>query len=605
MAVLRLPTRRIAPEPRSQVQPMSDQERRLHGMLDAMFDESDAAYRKEVGEWDGNERYILGEQWARPRSGGLAQITNNQIWRIVQQSAALLTDTKPYIEITSRPNDAFWARVNTQLREIIEAQWFQNDVDRALVRCVYDLFITSNAYLKCYWDGTKNWGQGDIGISRISPRFIRKDPNATAFKDSEYICYRVPATLWDIRRRFDPERAAMVRPDADLSSYTEGQQRHWFPFSRPRRKSRMMASAVPRAWVEEWLIRDPATDKLDRPLYPEGRMITRALSPRVVLYDDKAPYWDPWPGPWIDFTVNQIEESPYGSPDITQLKNLNDAINVIVSLLIDNARFMTNGIWILDEGALIPTERDKLTSRPGVIVEKRVGREVKRDTGAALPSGVMELLTMLKQDMQFVSGLMDTGFGRAPKGVTAAAAIESLQLATQATIRLKARELEAGLVNLGQRVVARVFQHYTDERVVDLLGPQGIVPMTWDPRVLATLQHGMALGPDGAFPDLDGLQPPGEAERKELLKQFRIRVSPSSSLALSKERKWAMEMALYSAGLTDAKAVLDAIDYPNKEEVLQRIAAAHAQGAGAVTRAAAGPRPRGRGVNVTQNIVGR
>jgi hypothetical protein len=103
-----------------------------------------------------------------------------------------------------------------------------------------------------------------------------------------------------------------------------------------------------------------------------------------------------------------------------------------------------------------------------------------------------------------------------------------------------------------------------------------------------------------------------EDDRQELLKQFRVRVQPGSSLALSKEKRWAMELGLYTQRLIDRKAVLESIDYPNKDEIERRMqqqemmAAALGQlggGAGRGKRGSQpGDRPRARGMSLNQTV---
>lgn len=532
-------------------------EQRLHEMLNRMYAEARNYREKFEPQWNENLKYLKGEHPTAQRPPGLAAIVDNQIWRIVQQSAALLTDTRPYIEVTSRVDSPEWQQINKTLRKLIEAVWFVNDVDRILVSVVFDLFVCGKAFMKCYWDPFKEWGMGDIAIARVNPRALYIDPHANSLEQAEYICYRVPVSLWELRRRFPIERASLVQPDAALSTYAD--RKETYKVLLPgMMKHKRETSAVPKVWLEEWWIRDPELLESGEPKYPAGRMITRAGG--VILADMPNPYWDPWPGPWVEFTVNKLEDSVYGEPDISQLKTLQDAINVLTSLVVDNVRYMTNGIWIVDQDALSPEERKKLpATRPATVIVKRVGREVRRDTGVALPQQVIELLNTLKSDKLFISGLMDAGVGRAPRGITARGAIELLQMASQATIRLKAREIEAGLLYLGQRIVSRIFQFYTTQRVVDYLGPGGVGQITWNPDDLAPL-----VG-------REELPIVTDEDRRWLLRQFRIRMSPASSLAISKEREWAMELALYSAGLIDREAVLERIDYPNREIVLRRM----------------------------------
>ncbi len=537
-------------------------------MLDTMFSEARSYAQKFHSDWDENVKYLLGDQPVKSRPQGFAAIVDNQIWRITQQAAALLTDTKPNIEVNALPQDESWYRMGLKLKKVIEAIWTNNQVDRELVRCVYDLYICGVAFLKCWWDPRKDWELGDVAISRIDPRYMWVDPSATDLHDAEYICYRVPVSLWELKRRFDPERVSRVEPDSSLSSFSseESPPHQVYQFQVPVQRAfkKTQPSAVPKVWLEEWWIRDPTVEPLTGlPMYPAGRMITRAG--KVILADVPNPYWDPWPGPWVKIVVNPLSEGPFGVPEISQLRDLNDAINVLESLAVDNVRFMTNGVWIADEDALPEDMLRKLpATKPGTVITKRPGRQVTRDVGTAVPGQFIELLRELKMAQHHISGLAEPATGRAPRGITAQGAIEALQMASQATIRIKAREIEAGLVELGQRIISRVFQFYTRERVVDYLGEDGTRTVTWDPAEFAQLVTGGEV-PSGFFL--------GPDERRSLLRQFRVRISPGSSLALSKERQWASQLALFSAGLIDREAVLEALDYPNRDAITRRMQA--------------------------------
>jgi hypothetical protein len=560
--------RRTAVEAESDI---PEQWRQLFQWLGRMFWESET-YRKQFEiKWAENKNFLLGDQWQQPRPQGFAQITTNQIWRIVFQSAALLTDTRPNIEIGARQQRTkFWDDTIKKLKKILEVMWFMNEMDRMLVRIVIDLFIYGKAYMKVYFDPFADWDLGDISVARIPPQYVWPDPNGVSITQGEFVCYRTPVSLWEIRRRYRKTAGELVDtipPDATISTFEVKHEYRIGPI--PRRTKRAEESAIPKAWLEEWWIRDPSMAKSGESMYPAGRLIAKAGN--VLLYDGPNPYWDPWPGPWVEFTANPIDEDFYGEPDINQMKILQEAINVLLSHVVDNTRLMTNAIWIGDYDALSEDEWPKLSSRAGIYVRKKPGRDLHRDTGSPLPPSVLEVINMLKGDQQFISGLMDTGYGQSKKGggVQAAGAIEALQLASQATIRLKSRELEAGLAQMGQKLVARIFQFFIEKRVIDLLGP--LPPgqdasLVWDPDELAVL-----------IPGIEGPAPVSEDERKMLYRQFRVKVSPGSSLALSKEKLWATQLALFAAKIIDREAVLEAIDYPNRDEITRRMQEAEMQ----------------------------
>ena len=137
------------------------------------------------------------------------------------------------------------------------------------------------------------------------------------------------------------------------------------------------------------------------------------------------------------------------------------------------------------------------------------------------------------------------------------------------------------MAQTGQHTINRVLQHYTRERLMDLLGDDGQIRMMhFDPARFL-------------FSGVD------EEERYRI---YQFMITPGSSLALSKERGYAYSAALFSMGAIDQEALLDAIDYPNRAAIMQRMAAAKA--GIPLAQAHAGPTPRGRGTAVTRKLLG-
>jgi hypothetical protein len=179
--------------------------------------------------------------------------------------------------------------------------------------------------------------------------------------------------------------------------------------------------------------------------------------------------------------------------------------------------------------------------------------------------------------MEYLAGIQDVG--RVPRGVAAGTAIESVQQAAQAIVRLRTGEIENGLRQAGQHGLARLLQFYTGKRVMLMTGMDG--------ESLKVLF------------DADKLNL-NDAEGEELLKQFVLQVQTTSELAVSKEKGYALHAALYGMGAIDRKALLDAIEYPNRDELLKRIEQAEQLGIGV---AAGGPATRGRGTKIIEKMM--
>lgn len=573
----------ISPDTKANPQHFQQEEERyVNALLDEFMQDARRIREPMVPRWDRALRAFKGVSLADPRAPGLSATQFNNIWRILNLYNALLTDAKPRPEISARRGRTEqmheWA---DQMKDTVDAIWFMQEVDRKMSKIVYNIELFSKGFAKVIWDPGLAWGTGDISILDIDPRLMWID-RASSLNTSQFICYRAPVPLWEIQTLF-PQRGYLVKPDFYPDSFDGSAPSVLPPGSVIRPPAMDSGFGVPRAWVEEWWIRDPAMEGM-KLKYPSGRVITRAGANQVILNDSPSPFKDPWPGPWVEFNATFDPDSPWNLNDVEMMIPLQRTLDNLTRYLEDNAAFLTSGIWMAEQRSIDQTDlesKDMLIPRPGKIVWYRPGSKIARDPGSQLPPHLVNVIQMIYQAMESVSGLMDASGAKVPRGVTAGAAIEQLQSSTQAAIRLRSRDIEAGLAMMGQWTINRVLQFYTRKRMLDLLGPDGSIKQTlFDPQMF-----------------LQGVQNPDDR-----YKMFRFFITPGSSLALSKERQYAYHAALYSMGVIDQKALLDAIGYPNRDAIQQRMTAAKA--GMPMAQAAVGPTPRGRGANVARKLVG-
>ena len=146
-------------------------------------------------------------------------------------------------------------------------------------------------------------------------------------------------------------------------------------------------------------------------------------------------------------------------------------VNELTNQIIDNAKNTANMQWIIDKNSGIG--QGKLTNRPGLVIRKTPGSEVRRDTPPAMPNYVREQIEVLKKDIQDISGVFDSLKGEQQGSVTAASAILALQEASQARIRLKIKLMEASLSELAQIVYSRMQQFWKLDRWVRITDVEG------------------------------------------------------------------------------------------------------------------------------------
>ncbi len=558
---------------RSPLDAPSAEEKAVLEVLDTLRTEGESYREHLLPQWEKNLQFFEGYQWERDRPEGLTTLTVNNILRLVVQQAAYLSDSRPVFTIKARREELGPAA--SVLAQVAEAIWSIRGHDRLIEKAAIDLELFGKAFWKVVWRQDLMWGKGDVSIERVDPTEVITD-NVDSLEDATYICHRSVRPLYQAQMLF-PAVADRLVPDEGAMEVIRSTR----PTSRygqvPRTSAlqSVVKSAVPKVVIEEWLIRDPTIlPGEEGQKYPAGRLITRIGE--VIAQDIPYPLLDPWPGPWVEMSAVKVR-GMWPVPPVQQYRVLQEALNVMFSVFVDHARMMSPGIWIVDKDAIRPEELRTLRTTTSGIVEKKAGSEVRREVGPSLPEGILEVLRMIFQSMEFLAGV-DSTAGKVPRGVVAGAALEALQSAAQSVMRLRSREIERALQQAGQRVVARILQYYTDERILVYTGVDGrVLEVIFDPVELK-------------------LTDPAE----ELIKQFVVHVQSGSEIALSREKSYALHAALYAMGAIDRKALLDAIQYPNREEIIQRMEMAEQLGVG---RAAAGPTPRGRGVKLVEKML--
>jgi len=127
----------------------------------------------------------------------------------------------------------------------------------------------------------------------------------------------------------------------------------------------------------------------------------------------------------------------------------------------------------------------------------------------------------------------------------------SLAMMAQTTIRLKARQLEGMIQRIGQKLIPRIFAYYTADRIFNMVGESGKVEQyLFERKKIRELiqKKGMSV-----------------------FKDYQFKVIPASSLAMTKWQKGLMAVQLFQTGLIDERAALDALEFPNRDEIMERM----------------------------------
>lgn len=520
--------------------------------LSAIYEEAYAHREVEAKNWDTFRKFVRGlNQWPARRPSYKVSALINFLPSNLERKAALLTDTKPKIEI--KPRRSGLDDTCKILSKCIDAIWEEQEVSQKLVELTLQAQTFGSTFANTTYDRDADGGRGDVDVVIRDPRSVLVDPNVRRsylLGKGEFVILEDIYPLAFARAMW-PKRAHLMRPAPEFSTFAPVQRQGLLArvatkIWRPSSKSDEIKSEIPRVVVREFWMRDRSKTDAGRDAYRnQCRKVT--LVNDILVSDADNPFWDGnFPLDMIDWHMNL--NSSWGWGDVELLKGPQEIINKLTSTIIENAILMTNAIWIGDADALSKKEWDNLTNEPGSYVKKRPGKELRREPGLPLPDALYRTLDMFKSyGIDEISGMVDVMRGMHSGQVESGVAIESLQLAAQAMIRLKARSIESLIKRIGQKMISRIFQYWDQDRILNLVGAEEAIRQFNFVRSELIRPYGKRV-PD-AFRD------------------YQFIVVPGSSLAMSKMQKVMMATQLFQLGLIDELELLKTMEYPNAEKV--------------------------------------
>jgi hypothetical protein len=478
----------------------------------------------------------------------------NFLAQIVEKKAALLTDSRPSFSVTSRKQEQ--DPLCPLLENVIGGILDEIDFEQKMTELVFfDEYFGSGFTNTCF-DTALDGGRGDINLVGIDPRCFIFDPfvvRSYNLRSAEYLCLETIRPTDMLKEGYRSRRDDITNDFAQTEVKGDSliaKLRLLFGFDKDNPNTK--TSVIPRSIVRDWWVRDRTTRKGEELVFPNYRHIFVAGG--VPVEDGDGVYVDGGhPFDMMEWGFNV--DSAYGLNEVDQLTSPQIVFNKLLASMVENAILMGNGIWIGDKDALTKEEWEKLSNEPGQHVKVRTGRQLRREPGIALPSSLNGVLTMLVQGLEKLSGITEVTEGRRPGQVTSGVAIESLAIMAQTSIRLRARQIEALLTRIGPKLISRIFQYYTTDRVFQRVGKGkygGIESYTYHRQLVREAIEAK------------------KGNMSEALRDYTFRVQPASSLAMTKWQKGLIATQLFQMGAIDREALLEAMEYPNRDVILSR-----------------------------------
>lgn len=384
---------------------------------------------------------------------------SNHVFSTIETIRPIMTDNNPkFLAVPSTPAGMeFSADVQTAL----DYEWDREKMPLKLPAQLIPMLVYGNAVWFVQWDG-KDGEYGNISIKPVDPFNIFPDPLAESIDNSEFLVYATYRNANQIKQQF-PEKASAIEGSRITMSELVAERDN----NDTQDANQVLILEM---WCRDWVTMDESVEGKKQLKYPKGRVITCLPELGILLSDKKNPYKD-GKFPFVLMKNYDIPFEFWGVGEVEQIMSPQHYVNELTNQIIDNAKNTANMQWIIDKNSGIG--QGKLTNRPGLVIRKTPGSEVRRDTPPAMPNYVREQIEVLKKDIQDISGVFDSLKGEQQGSITAASAILALQEASQARIRLKIKLMEASLSELAQIVYSRMQQFWKLDRWVRITDVEG------------------------------------------------------------------------------------------------------------------------------------
>ncbi len=371
---------------------------------------------------------------------------SNYIFSIIETIRPIMLDQNPKFEAMPRQPDSM--NFVGDVQEALTYEWDREKMNLKLYRELITTLVTGNAPFFIAWNGKNK----QIEAIPVNPFNLFPDPLATDVQNAEYIIYALYQNVDKLKNRFPSKASQLQGMSVNYSELVYDNNRN------SRVDNQVLVLEV---WSKEY----------DKPeTYPHGRVTTLAPELGVVLDDKQNPY-DDGRFPFIVFKDYDVPGKFWGEGEVQQLLSPQSSMNDLLNSIMDNAKSTANMPWVIDKNSGIPV--GKITNRPGLVIRKNPGTEVRRDQPPSMPPYVQQTLDSFKGDMEQISGVFDTLKGNSEQGVYTAQGILALQEAGQARVRLKVKILEEKLGELAELWYNRMQQFWKDGRFVRITHPDG------------------------------------------------------------------------------------------------------------------------------------
>jgi hypothetical protein len=388
---------------------------------------------------------------------------SNFIYSTIESMRPIMFDGNPKFQAI--PVTAEAKEFCHDINRAFDYEWDRSGIKELIIaNSIYTLVLGTSIIMLPYLfsDMPNSNVDGDVTPIAVNPFNLYPDPLATTVEDAEYIIHATYQHVNKLKETY-PEYVELLRgSDIQYSELVNNRNEG------SRITNQVLVLEV---WCRDYTTIEAEEEDgtaITKMKYPNGRVIICAPELNIIFEDKENPY-ETGRFPFFLFKDIELPFQFWGEGEVKWLLSPQQSVNDLYNQVIDNAKHTANMQWVVDKNAGIPA--GQLTNRPGLIIRKNPGSEVRRDSPPSMPMYVSEMIERLKYDIKVISGVYDVTRGENPTGIESGTAILALQEAAQTRMRLKITLHEQALCKLGNEWLARIQQFWKMDRCIPIQKP--------------------------------------------------------------------------------------------------------------------------------------
>ena len=523
-----------------------------------------------MAQWNANYLYLRNRPGSLPTQSRSTALVP-EIFPIIASKVGWKLDRRIVNTVSSSaiPHTAYWIDTSdlaADLSTILDATYSVNQEEGEIGKAIWDAETYGTGFIKTAWDPKLAGGLGDAVMRRVDPYTVYPDPQARNMDDMNHIFEVRTMSLQEVDRRW-PGAAAKLKESPWIEQADEAPDQLVNRQSVPRANPGALSPAtIPRygmvgggfisatqdpgvTVIEAWLREHESVADPEAPLGYRTEECWRVvvIAGNHILMDEPATnLWSHGGHPYSRYVTADVGEF-WGFSTVELLIPTQRSLNRLISAMEQNS--LLTGNPTLTDTSNSGISRGQATNRPGQRFTISPASKVEWLKPPQMNAQIPELIRYMLQRMEAVSGLAAVTRGGSMPGRNAQGVMDAMQEAAFVRIRMELIQLQLTLTDAGKKKASLIVENYTEARNMAILGPDGAKKM-----LQVKPRHFLIPTPDGELP-----------------LEYTLLVDAGASEHTGRKAREDQVLSLGNMGVLDPQAMLEALNFPGRSEIIKRL----------------------------------